>query len=219
MFFLISSERCLPMTTEKRYSVRYSSKVMSLESLGVPRNVSKSPSSHAFIFMLKNVIHETSLAIAREARTHRRQLAWRMFKFCSGDFPHLSFPLRRFVCLPFLFVSPPSSLASCCYCSLMRPQSGQNCGGFVETWKKRVTRSFSTSRFQYFSQHFSTSISRTSRYSTRQCMHALYRCKFSSRTRMHALPDCLCHFLLELYKHCGQIILWIYSELAAARRG
>ena len=32
----------------------------------------------------------------------------------------------------------------------------------------------------------------------------------------HALPDCLCHFLLELYKHCGQIILWIYSELAAA---
>ena len=129
MFFLISLERCLPMTREKRYSVRYSSKVMSLESLGVPRNVSKSPSLHAFIFMLKNVIRETSLVIAREARTHRRQLAWRMFKFCSGDFPHLSFPLRRFVCLPFLFVSPPSSLASCCYCSLMRPQSGQNYGG------------------------------------------------------------------------------------------
>ena len=132
MFFLISIERCLPMTRQKREfaleSVRYSSKVMSPESLGVPRNVSKSPSSHAFILMLKNVIHETSLAIAREARTHRRQLAWRMFKFCSGDFPHLSFPLRRFVCLPFLFVSPPSSLASC-YCSLMRPQSSQNYGG------------------------------------------------------------------------------------------
>ena len=91
--------------------------------------VSKSSNSHAFIFMPKNVLHETFLVVAREACTHRRQLAWRMFKFCSGDFPHLSFPLRRFVCLPFLFVSPPSSLASCCYCSLMRPQSGQNYGG------------------------------------------------------------------------------------------
>ena len=137
-----------------------------------------------------------------------------------GRFPTFIFSSPRFVYLPApLFVSLSSSVTSCCYCSLMRPQSGQNCGGFVETWKKRVTRSFSTSRFQYFSQHFPTSISRPSRYSTRQCMHALYRCKFSSRTRMHALPDCLCHFLLELYKHCGQIILWIYSELAAARRG
>ena len=117
-------------------------------------------------------------------------------KVLLGRFPTFIFSSPRFVYLPApLFVSLTSSVTSCCYCSLMRPQSGQNCGGFVETWKKRVTRSFSTSRFQYFSQHFPTSISRPSRYSTRQCMHALYRCKFSSRTRTRSPIACATFFL------------------------